>query len=508
VCFTASGSSEGEGADVTARLTLGRLRYDSPYGITRPCPGGRVQIEHGDADEPEQSLPFGPDCDAALGQPPSLGHNGFVFDGDVVVSVYETGADAPIATFTFDEADESAGPDGAWPWRARSGRGPRYTLSFRVDRIARDDGPILAEGQSAGQECRVNLDEWSCFTPTESMLIFRPLYNERQLKVHGTSNRVGQHDPARAAYVAAVAAEAAAHPDNRQPWWRRARLDADGNVIRNRRGRPVTDCMIVSNASIPRPNDMQGTFDPGARRFCDYWGIEHDRIHPIDNGIDVSLAIGNGHSGEGNSRAPQDRFSDVLDVCDDFAARLGAGDVEPLSAVAFFCHGVRLSFQLGPRRITTHAGRRELGQLAEHIKSVSREDVVVILYACSTAQPPNDGTNFAARLRDELIAGTNARPYCRVVGHMAPGHAFHIPQIMYFEGSDGAGAPGVELAPEEPAAPRAGTLRDRFEQLIRLRPGTDHSGFVWAYPFMSVAAVQAVLRLDDIPDGAYDEPGG
>lgn len=484
---------------MTARLTLGRLRYDAPYGVQRPCPGGRLELEHGDADEPEQELAFGPDCDAAYGQPPSLGHDGFVFAGDVLVSVYETGGTVPIATFLFDEAAGSAGSDGSWPWRASVGSGPRYTLSFRVDRTARDDGAILAEGQSAGQECRINLDEWVCLTPTESMLVFRPQYNERQLRFPGPNNRVGQHDPARAAYIAAVAAEAAAHPENRHPWWKQTVVNAEGNE--------VTVPMVVNNASIPKPNDVQGAFAVGAVRFRNYWGIEPDRVHVINNGRDAALAIGHGHNGEGNSRAQQDRLSDVLNVFDAFRNDLAAGEVEPLSAVAFFCHGVRLGFQLGPRRITTNAGGQDLNNLAERIKSVSREDVVVILYSCSTAAPPNDGANLAARLRDALIAGPNGRANCRVVGHMAPGHSFYIPRIMYFEGGDGTGAPGVELAPAEPAAPRDGTLRDRFETLIRLRPRTDHSGFVWSYPFMSVEAVQTLLRLEDLPDGAYDEPG-
>lgn len=115
-----------------------------------------------------------------------------------------------------------------------------------------------------------------------------------------------------------------------------------------------------------------------------------------------------------------------------------------LQTVAFFCHGWKSGIQLGFEL-------QNIKQLARVCKETCEYDVVVPLYACSTARDedrkvaddmdPNNTVGgdggFADELRDALCA-IAYHIYNRVVGHVTAGHSTYNPWVRFF---DGAGLP-------------------------------------------------------------------
>lgn len=190
--------------------------------------------------------------------------------------------------------------------------------------------------------------------------------------------------------------------------------------------------------------DYTGAFKPEATRFAKEHAIPSENVRPIDV-----------------SKGPILRRKQVL-------AELGNAEA-PLEVVAFFCHGTRGAIQLGFGPVSAET-------LAKAIAKVSAPDVVVPLYACSTASggkattadgPGGDG-GFADLLRDALCrAGATG---CRVDAHASVGHATMNPNVRRFagDGSPIGGHGGVWLVgPKSPVwkgwrQALRGDLRFRF----------------------------------------------
>ena len=130
-----------------------------------------------------------------------------------------------------------------------------------------------------------------------------------------------------------------------------------------------------------------------------------------------------------NSKGMPTRRKELLSV---IAARAGKG----FTSVAFFCHGLRSSIQLGLRSLLAP-------QLAAAISNLTdgAQDVVVPLYCCSTgadhdgdalSAPGTGDQSFADKLRDALCAAGAA--YCRVTAHSTVGHATMNPMVVFMDG--------------------------------------------------------------------------
>ena len=106
----------------------------------------------------------------------------------------------------------------------------------------------------------------------------------------------------------------------------------------------------------------------------------------------------------------------------------------PLSYLAFFCHGWRTGIQFGFRL-------HHLTYLARHLSEISHPDLTVALFCCSTAQGGTGGDGgFADDLRDQLCM--YGLVDCKVIAHTTKGHTTSNPYVRIFEG-DGSRIGGI-----------------------------------------------------------------
>jgi hypothetical protein len=206
--------------------------------------------------------------------------------------------------------------------------------------------------------------------------------------------------------------------------------------------------IFVPMHNAPLRNDVTGAFLPEARAFrARHGGV----IHRFDN-----------------RKPPTHRRVAIVEG-------LNSGPlVTPVRSVAFYCHGLARSIQAG-------FDLDSIAVLAKAIRNVSTEDVVVSLYACSTAsglirQAPGGDGGFADRLRDRLVEA-GAR-HCRVVAHYTAGHATRNPHVRFFEGPGNVGG----VAPVD----RADDLWRRWTHALKGDLRLD-------FPFMSIDEIRAHL---------------
>jgi hypothetical protein len=454
------------------------LSFGGPYsGANHPCPGGRVVVESGSR---QQQASFGPLTDPGRVEL-SLE---LVFDGDATIAVYETGVEGSVLWVTIPMMQPET-PIEATRNASTSDGLATYTVGFRIEGRAPDHG---VRPGAAIDQCLVSPDGWNCVAPTETALVFAPVHNRRRL-VDANGDAVTSA-ALRQGYRTRVHEYATANPGVRHPWL--GERDDDGERIG----------LVVSGQRlhIKDSSDATGAFHIGLAEFSRYWRVPAENQFFVDNGFDADLALGHGHTGQGDAFDYDQRRAGLLAPMNAYRERLRDGDVDAAGAIAIFCHGWREGFQLGFTGLSagnagTHVGLREL---VTAIKAVSRQDVVVVLYACATAHLPNDGRNFAALLRDALISGSDPKPHCRVVGHLEVAHSFMTPDVMVFEGTDGAGASGTEVVP-------TGTPEfARFRAI--LNGSTPHTGLRWAFPFMSVESVRAFCAIAEPDEDAYALP--
>ena len=182
----------------------------------------------------------------------------------------------------------------------------------------------------------------------------------------------------------------------------------------------------------PGKRDVTGAFRPGAMKFQAARG---GLIHEVDNG-----------------RPFRERADEVLECLE---LQHDAG------VVAFFCHGWRTGIQLGFRSPKhPRYSQQDRIRWVKLVDLLSRDqEVEVLLYACSTGQDPDPeddpaewaftgpgsgpwwseddpdaygDDSFGDLLRDALCYYMAEN--CRVVSHFTAGHAWHNPDLVFFDG--------------------------------------------------------------------------
>jgi len=453
-----------------ARLTLWRIRYDPRDGTAGPDVAVTVRRGDGTAERLDVA-----GADLVPGVPVAFDHAGLDMEGPVTVEIAPAAGGRPVGGFEVAEVAASAATGDNW--RAVSRGGVRYTVSYRVELEGRD---VVDPVHFTPRICTaaVARNSESCLTPGERGVAMATRYNRMHL-IYGADLMIEgirvTDAHLRAAYQAAAGAGSALGPLHVDP----ATFPADAQLAAH-----------GGNLVVSKRSDA-ATFQKGARALARYydalWGPGAVSVHVIDNGLDATSSLGHRHPGDGDDLPLPARLAQVL------AVLAGLAPDPPLSLVAFFCHGWRQGFQLGGNA-GGHMTAAETRQLADAIQRVAREDVVVALYACDTAHLQN---GFAADLRDALLGGAHPLPHCRVVGHTQVAHAYLTPDIRVFEGADGAGAPGWDIAP-------AGTAHARFR--ARLGRGSPWPAFRWSFPLMSREAIDAFLGDAEPPAEVFQMP--
>ncbi len=151
----------------------------------------------------------------------------------------------------------------------------------------------------------------------------------------------------------------------------------------------------------------------------------------------------------------------------------------PLSMVVHVCHGFNTGIQFG-FSIRNETERNRTREWLQAIAEISRQDLIMPIYGCSTAGGPNDGNDgFANFIRTTLVdMGISS---CRVDGHTMDGHATKLSLVKRFEGSD----PGDWLVD-----PDDDTLYPIWHRAL----ATDDSDLKYRYPLMTREAIHAELR--------------
>ena len=229
--------------------------------------------------------------------------------------------------------------------------------------------------------------------------------------------------------------------------------------------------------NTPGKSDATGAFIPEAKRLAARRG---GRLVLVDNTL--------------GKVAMRQRVLDELasatqhrDGCCD------GNESHRLGFVAFFCHGYSKGIQLG-------FDLTNVEMLATAIAAVAEEEVVVPLYACSTASttarllrlgrgPGGDG-GFADKLRDALCS--HGSTFCNVDAHTTAGHSTMNPMVRRFagDGSPVGGVGGLFLVPQ---GKRKTAERARYLKWSkRLKDVEDNLRF--DFPWMSPGEVLAELK--------------
>ena len=260
----------------------------------------------------------------------------------------------------------------------------------------------------------------------------------------------------------------------------------------------------------PRHNKPGKSDASSFRAWATQFATYHDRgpntaarVIWIDNGVN-------------DARSHGPIFNELMSKLEEvYMAMQYEPRLPPMSFIAFFCHGYSNGFQLG---IPSAQSATRTPQLGGMIAALSRPDVVVPMYACSTggATRAADGgaSNFAGKLRDALVdAGA---VHCRVIGHTTAGRADISRDVRIFEGSERGqgghlvarlGGPLFQKGPlfqtwadailDEESVSRV--LHRQFGRNLRAQEGgdsrfIDDPNFRWRYPFMSMEAIRNWLE--------------
>jgi len=177
-------------------------------------------------------------------------------------------------------------------------------------------------------------------------------------------------------------------------------------------------------------------FQREAKRFREFHGLseEHTPIHLIDNS--------------------RHRYLRAEQVLEHIEVRLNKIDVYelPPQVYNFFGHGFKFGlssfgFRSPNHPYATDRDRTHFNMLMEYM--AHHCGVMMLLYACSTGDDPDDDPDtapgsgddsFADWCRDELCA--LRAWFCRVMAHTTAGHTTVNPMVKFFDGTGGPG-PGV-----------------------------------------------------------------
>ncbi len=215
------------------------------------------------------------------------------------------------------------------------------------------------------------------------------------------------------------------------------------------------------------PNDV-AAFHPAAREIRRLMSWPESRLIMIDNGAPNEYDEGD------------DASDDVMrDQVMDKLAELRRDLTAPLSMIIHVCHGFNTGIQFG-FSIRNETERNRTRAWLQAIAEISRHDLSMPIYGCSTAGGANDGADgFANFIRTTLVS--MGITYCRVDGHTIAGHATRLSLVRRFEGTETG---GWLVDPDD------ATLYPVWRRALR----DDSSDLKYRYPLMTKSAIHAELR--------------
>ena len=208
-------------------------------------------------------------------------------------------------------------------------------------------------------------------------------------------------------------------------------------------------------------NDANGAFRPGAEAFKKIHGIPQPIFYFDHN--------------ESHAKLRDKILTRLLTT--------PCADPNGLDVIAYFGHGIQNGLP------SAHLYLDDVQALASAISSTSKQEVRVVLYACSAGTLP---TSFGSRLASALNTTDSA-----VFGHQTVGHSFANPYVTIFDTCH------VGRYVVEPGSPNWKTWARE------IRAGNEHtmSKTLWArFPFMSEDEIRA--ELGDFVSGGVCRPVG
>lgn len=209
------------------------------------------------------------------------------------------------------------------------------------------------------------------------------------------------------------------------------------------------------------PNDFYGAFLPEIRRFMQFHKINSKTNHKMVN-------LGLGDAG---------RYNEVMKFMETAAKASGKAP----TTLVFCCHGLLPKIQLGLKigNVADFASR--LRALHVALGTPTQEEVVIVLYACTTGSGPGPGgdNGLADKLRDALCQAGFYQ--CRVYAHQVSGHCTRNPRKRIFEGNGShlGGVGGVWII--DP-----GSNGNVFRKWQKALAGTS---LLYRFPFMTISDI-------------------
>ena len=217
-----------------------------------------------------------------------------------------------------------------------------------------------------------------------------------------------------------------------------------------------------------KKKDATGAFQPEAKRFCEYHGIDKENLILIDNKKPKYM----------QKAAVLDRIADE-----------GPGSIDSL---VFFCHGFRSGFQFGFKL-------KDANDLAACVEDSTIDyefdDVgpSLIFYSCDMARDldrdrDDDTQEFggdggmADTIRDALCV--HGMVNCRVVAHSTTGHTDKNPYAKFF---DGQGSPIGGVGGQMPVSRKSPLWKSWVHNLRKSKT------FRFAFPYMTIGDVHTWL---------------
>lgn len=208
--------------------------------------------------------------------------------------------------------------------------------------------------------------------------------------------------------------------------------------------------IVLPKANRPGRRDFSGAFLPESRKFRAWWELAGGAVDECRIGANEGIAT-------------------VLALLAQSAQLTTAPEhAQPVTRVAFFCHGGPRQLYLGGLRVAT-APDSPFQQLCAGLARHAAPGLCVTLFACSAGGGPGPGGDggFADSLRDRVLELGLA---ARVDAHDRAGHTTLNPYVRRFEselgnvGGQWIVRPGSPLFPAWRRALR-GDLRWRFSAM-------------------------------------------
>jgi len=244
--------------------------------------------------------------------------------------------------------------------------------------------------------------------------------------------------------------------------------------------------IFVPEYNSPGKRDATGAFHLGAAQFCEFYNLDDEKcVHFIDNTMSPALRARQllakmGRCVYRNEETQEDMYPQVY---------------------VFFCHGFINGIQFGIKSNTP--GRVWNTQMKhdwkEFVRLIGRHVApIVLLYACSTGDDPDDDPDTAPGSGDDSFGDLLRDDLCqigcwfnRVVTHTTARHSWYNPDIKLMDGlgSPIGGQGGLQVAASGTKAYR------ELGKMLKVKPGKSDYGFAWRFPFMTIADIHQEIAI-------------